>query len=408
MINKLDISIRSINLKEKFKDIHHVEITGISSFDNEYAALLTIWHTEEYNSLSQQIIVFDQLQIINKYRLSKNLKWNCIYSLNDGSYLLGSKFSSLYSGAVLALLKDRTIQNSKIFDKGYATEIHTIQRDKNDTIIIKGNWYKCVPSGSHDDYYPELWQNRIAIESSDLIEEDLDESYQNTIKYSVSDSDLNPENYYVLEDFGISKYNNDDQLMWNQGPGHVGSESLQPIHTIVPFFKTQNGETIQDGVWFSGVDHTNSDRSLSEPLFGRITAGGTLLSFKNILFNFPEIYKILAIIPGMDNNCLLIGETLIMGEGNGLCLLYNHFSDGSWYQDIKYINFSKTGLKLTVQDTPEFHNRYLNIKKICPQSEKLEDLKEIIIFGNASHLRNRDNGDVWGIKINNDFKIGIK
>ena len=408
MINKLDISIRSINLKEKFKDIHHVEITGISSFDNEYAALLTIWHTEEYNSLSQQIIVFDQLQVINKYRLSKNLKWNCIYSLNDGSYLLGSKFSSLYSGAVLALLKDRTIQNSKIFDKGYATELTKIQAGNDNSLLIKGSWYKCIPSGSHDDYYPEPWQSKIEIESSGFIEDDLNNSNQNSIRHSIPDSDLNPENYYVLEDFGISKYTNDNQLMWNQGLGHIGSESLQLINIIVPFFKTQNGETIQDGVWFSGADHTHSDRSLSEPLFGRITAGGTLLSFKNILFNFSGIYKILGIFPGMDNNCLLIGETLIMGEGNGLCLLYNHFSGGSWHQDIKYINFSKTGLKLIVQDTPEFHNRYLNIKKVCTKSKKLEDLKEIIIFGNASHFRNRDNGGVWGIKINNDFNTGIK
>lgn len=407
MVKKLDISIRSINLKEKFKDIHHVEIAGISSFNNEYA-LLNIWYTEEYNSLSQQIIVFDKLQILNKYKLSKNLKWNCIYKVNDGSYLLGSKFSSLYSGAALVLFKDDTIVMSKIFDKGYATQINSIQRDKDDTILIKGNWHKCVPCGGHDDYFPELWQSKIKIESSGFIEEDLDDSCQNSIKLFVSDSDLNPENYYVLEDFGISKYNNDDVLIWNQGLGYFGSESLQPIHKIAPFFKTQNRETIQDGIWFSGADHTNSDRNLSEPLFGRLTAGGTILSFKKILLKFPEIYKIHTIIPGIDNNCLLIGETLIMGQGNGLFLLYNHFSEGIFQQDIQYINFSKTGLKLTIQDTPEFHNRYLNIKEICPQSERLEDLKEIIIFGNASHLRNRDNGDVWSIKINNDFNNALK
>ena len=403
MAKKFDISIRSINLKEKFKDIHHVKIARISSFGNKYAALLNIWATEEYKSLSQQIIVFDQLQIINKYKLPKDLIWECIYSLDDDSYLLGSNFSSSYSGAVLALLKDRTIQNSKKFDKGYSTKIHTIQRDKDANIIIKGNWYKCVPSGSHDDYYPEPWQSRITIESSELIDEDLDDSYQNLIKYSVSDSDLNPENYYVLEDYGISKYTNDDKLIWNQGLGNLRLESLQPINKMVPFFKTQNGKIFQDGVWFAGADHTHSDRSLSEPFFGRITAGGTILSFKHLLFNFPEIYKIHTIIPGMDNNCLLIAETLIMGRGSGLCLLYNHFSEGILQQQIKYINFSNSDLKLTVQDKPEFHDRYLDIKKIVPQSKRLEDLKEIIIFGNASHLRNRDNGDVWSIAVLDSF-----
>lgn len=408
MVKKLDISIRSINLKEKFKDIHHVEIAGISFFKNEYSAILNIWHTEEYNSLSQQIVVINRLKIINKYKLSKNLKWNCIYSLNDGSYLLGSKFLSLYSGAVLALFKDNAIVMSKLFDKGYATEIRTIQTNKDDSLLIKGNWYKCVPCGGHDDYFPELWQSKITIENSGLIDEDLEDLYQNLIKSSIPDSDLNPENYYVLEDFGISKYDNNDELIWNQGLGHTGSESLQPLNKIVPFFKTQNGEIIQDGVWFSGADLTDSDRSLSEPLFGRITAGGTILSFKSILFNFPEIYKIHNIIPGIDNNCLLIGETLIMGQGNSLCLLYNHFSEGIWQQDIQYINFSKTGLKLVIENKPEFHNRYLHIKEICPQSERLEDLKEIIFFGNASHLRNRDNGNVWAIKINNDFNTSFK
>lgn len=399
----MDISITSINLKEKFKDIHHVEITAMSSFDNEHTALLNIWQTEEYKSLSQQIIVVRKAQIINKYKLSKDLKWNCIYSLNDSSYLLGSKFSSFYSGSVLALFNDIKIKNYKIFDKGYSTEINIIERDIENTILIRGNWYKCVPCGGHDDYVPELWQSRITIEDPDFIDEDVDLSYQSLIKTSVPDSDLNSENYYVLEDFGISKYSNDNKLIWNQGLGHIGQEGLQPLNKIVPFFKTQNGQTIQDGVWFSGTDYTDSDRSLSKSSFGRVSAGGTILSFKNLLFNFHEIYKIHTIVPGTDNNCLLIGETLIMGQGSGLFLLYNHFSEGIWQQQIKYLNFIETDLTLIIQDKPKFHNRYLDIKKISPQSERLEDLKEIIIFGNASHLRNRDNGNVWTISISDSF-----
>jgi len=50
---RLDRSIRSINLKEKIKDIHHIEIAGISSLDKEYVSLLNIWFTEWYNSLPQ-------------------------------------------------------------------------------------------------------------------------------------------------------------------------------------------------------------------------------------------------------------------------------------------------------------------------------------------------------------------
>ncbi len=87
----------------------------------------------------------------------------------------------------------------------------------------------------------------------------------------------------------------------------------------------------------------------------------------------------------------------------GLFILYNHFTEGIWQQNIQYINFSENGLKFKIQDSPEFHNRYLQIKAICPQSERLEDLEEIIIFGNADHLRDRNNGFIWSVRINNAF-----
>ncbi|WP_123955288.1 hypothetical protein [Flavobacterium cheongpyeongense] len=390
----MEISIRSLDLKEKFKDIHHVEIAEVNAFATNYSLLLNIWKTEEYKSLNQQVIVLNKLEIIAKYKFSKNLKWNCIHNLNNGFYLLGSKFSSLYSGAVLALFKENTIIASQLFAKGYATEIHTIQKDKEDSFLISGSWYQFLPCGSHDDYVPVQWQSQITIESSGF--KDRDQASLKTIKSHIPDSDTESKNYYILEDYGISKYNKDDELIWNQGLGNVGHESLKPIHKIVPFFKTHNGKTVQDGVWFSGAD-------FSEPLFGRVTGGGTILSFKNILIDFQEIYKIYTLIPGQDNNCLLIGETLIAGKGMGLFILYNHFTEGIWQQNIQYINFSENGLKFKIQDSPEFHNRYLQIKAICPQSERLEDLEEIIIFGNADHLRDRNNGFIWSVRINNAF-----
>jgi hypothetical protein len=402
---KRDISIRSINLKEKFKDIHHAEIAGVSASAIDYFVLVNIWETEEYKSLSQQIIVVNKLKIITAYKFSKNLKWNCIYNLNDGFYLLGSKFSELYSGAVLALFKENTIITSKLFDKGYGTEINTIQKNKG-SFIISGNWYERVPCGSHDDYVPVHWQSKIKIETSAFNDEDIDQSSPITIKSHIPDSDS--ENYFVLEDYGISKYNQEALLIWNQGLGHMGSESLQPIHKMAPFFKTQNGKTIQDGVWFSGLDLSDTVSGLSKPLFGRVTTGGTILSFRNLLTDFTEVHRIHSLIPGQDNNCLLIGETLIVGQGMGLFILCNQFSEGIWQQKIQYINFSENGLELKVQDYPEFHNRYLQIKMVCPQSERLEDLEEIIIFGNADHHRNRNNGYIWSVKINNAYNTDFK
>lgn len=398
----MEISISSISLKEKFKDVHHVEIAAISTFDNNFFVLLNIWETDDYKSLFQRIFVFyrHNLRIKDKYKISKNLKWNCIYSLNENTYLMGSNFSSLYSGAALVLCKENTFITSQIFDKGYSTVIHTIQKDKDSSFLVSGSWYQCVPCGSHDDFVPVQWQSKVRIEDSCFIDEDVDQLNPKKIMTHIPDSD--PENYYVPENYGISKYNN-DVLIWNQGLGQYGAEDLQPIRKMVPFFKTQNGKTIQDGVWFSGSDQTNSGSGFSGPFFGRVTAGGTILSFKHMLLNFPQIYKIHTLIPGIDNNCLIIGETLVIGEGTGIFMLLNHFSEGNWKQSIKYLNFDKSGFELTIQDTPEFHNRYLQIKEIFPQSERLEDLKEIIIFGNADHLRDRNNGYIWPVRINNVF-----
>jgi hypothetical protein len=46
LVKKLDISISSINLKGKFKDIHHAEIAGVSASAVDYAVLLNVWETE--------------------------------------------------------------------------------------------------------------------------------------------------------------------------------------------------------------------------------------------------------------------------------------------------------------------------------------------------------------------------
>ncbi|MEL1253709.1 hypothetical protein AAEO57_07980 [Flavobacterium sp. DGU38] len=404
----MDISVSSISLKEKFKDIHHVEIVGVSDSGNALFVLLNIWNTEEYKSLFQQIFVFDKhnLKIRDRYKISKNLKWNCIHGLNENTYLMGSNFSGLYSGAALVLFKGNTILTSQLFEKGYATEIHTIQKGKDESFLVSGNWYQCVMCGSHDDYVPVQWQSKVMIEDSGFIAEDIDQVNPKKIKLHIPDS--NPESYYVLEDYGISKYNVDGTLIWNQSLGYLGSENLKPIYKMAPFFKIQKDKTIQDGVWFSGADDNNSGRSLSEPLFGRITAGGTILSFNKLLQNFSHIYKIHTLIPGNDNNCLLIGETLGIGQGTGIFILYNHFSEGVWQQSIKYLNFGKSGLELMIHDAPEFHNRYLQIKEIFPQSKNLEDLNEIIITGNADHLRDRNNGYIWSVRINNVFNTGTK
>jgi hypothetical protein len=47
----MNISVRALNLKKDFKDIHHTEIVGVSGSVVDYAVFLNIWESEEYKSL---------------------------------------------------------------------------------------------------------------------------------------------------------------------------------------------------------------------------------------------------------------------------------------------------------------------------------------------------------------------
>ncbi|PKB17153.1 hypothetical protein [Flavobacterium sp. 5] len=400
----LSILLNTTDLKKEFESAHWVQIVAITPSDTIYIALLNVWITDNYQSIQQVIIYFEESRIIKLYKniQEKEIRWKCIFSLENGQYWLGSGYSSFNSGAKLALFKEDQLLTSRIFNKGYSTEINKIENGNNGSILINGNWYQCVPAGGHDDFWPERWQTKISKEGLDFIEVENPVIKQSYFSSSVLDS--NNENFYVLENHGISKYLNEGEIIWNQGLGHFGLEGLMPLNKIVPYYKVHNGITVHDGVWFSGIDYTNSDRSVEDPLFGRVTVCGTILSFNHILYDFPEIYKIHTIVSGIDSDCLLIGETLRIGEGTGLFLLHVHFSNGVFSTNIKYLNCNGDDLQLSVSDSPSFQERYLDIKGVYPQSSSLEDLNEIIIFGNVNYLRNRDNGMVWSVKIDTVFE----
>jgi hypothetical protein len=395
----LTILLHTTDLKTEFKNSYCVQIVSVTSSDTLYIALLNVWITDNYQSIQQTIVHFKESKIVALYNgiREKGIRWQCVYGLENGKYCLGSGHSSLNSGAKLGLFKEDQLLMSRTFDKGYSTEITKIESSNGGAIVINGNWYQCVPAGGHDDFWPERWQTKISKDGLDLI--DAKNSMTNQSCFSASISDSNSENFYVLESHGISKYSVDGELIWNQGLGHFGMEGLMPLNKMVPYYKIQNGITFTDGVWFTGIDYTNADRAVEDPLFGRVTTDGTILSFTRILNDFPEIYKIHAIVPGMDSDCLLIGETLRIGEGTGLFLLHVHFSNGVCVKSVKYCNLNADDLQLSISENPSFQERYLDIKGVYPQSSNLEDLTEIIIFGNVNHLRNRDNGMVWSIKM---------
>lgn len=393
----LTILLQTKDLKERFESAHCVQIVSVTSNSTINMALINVWITDEYKSIEQVVIYFNGTEIIDVHDIAeKGVRWKCIYGLENSKYWLGSDYSSLNSGAILALFKDHFRLTSRSFDKGYGTEIIRMDTGNDDAIIIEGNWYKCERAGGHDDFWPQKWVIKISKDGYDFVEKDnplFTESYfEDFITDSGSDT------FYFIENYGVSKYTNDGKLLWNQGLGHIKKEYLMALNKMAPYNKTQNGITFADGVWFSGMDTTHSERSLGKPILGRVTAAGTILSFEEQLSNFPEIHKIHKIIPGQDSNCLLVCETLHVGKGSGLCLLSIHFSLTVCTMYIKYLNFSTNDLKLSVSDYSWFHERYVEIKEIYSQGSCFEDLKEIIIFGNVNHLRNRDNGMVWSIK----------
>ncbi|PJJ08635.1 hypothetical protein CLU83_1921 [Flavobacterium sp. 1] len=400
----LSTLLHTTDLKTEFENPHGVQIVSVTSCDAIYIALLNIWITENYQSIEQVVVYFEGVKIVAIYKdiFEKGTLWKCIYGLENGNYLLGSGYSSLNWGAKLALFKEDKLLTSRTFDKGYSTEITKIESANGDAILINGNWYQCVPAGGHDDFYPERWKTKITKEGQDFLDAENPALKQSYFSASILDSNFG--NFYVLESHGISKYSVKGERIWNQGLGHFGLEGLMPLNKIAPYYKTQNGITVTDGVWFSGIDYTYADRAVEDPLFGRVTASGTILSFTQILYDFPEVYKIHAIVSGTDSNCLLIGETLRIGEGTGLFLLHVHFSSGIFSADIQYLNFNIDDLQLSISDIPSFQEYYLDIKGVYPQSFKLEDLNEIIIFGNVNHGHNRDNGMVWSVKID----LGLK
>lgn len=401
------ILLHITDLKTKFGNPHQVEIVSVTARDAISIALLNIWPTDNFQSIEQVVVRFNGAKIIAIYKdiFEKGTLWKCIYGLENGNYWLGSDYSSLNLGAKLALFKEGELVTSRIFDKGYYTEITKIESSNYNSIIIKGNWYKCHRMGGHDDFYPENWQTKISKEGQDFLDTENPIAKQSCFSSSISD--LNSGDFYTLENYGVSKYSKEGKQIWNQGLGSFGQEETMALNKIVPYYRTQNNRTVADGVWFLGIDYRYTGRVVKSPLFGRVTAGGTLLSFSHILNDFPEIYEIHAIVPGSVSNCLLIGETLRIGEGTGLFLLHVHFSGGVFNTNIQYLNCNANNLQLYVSDNRSFQGCYLDIKGVYSQSYNLEDLNEIIIFGNVNYLRNRDNGMVWSIKIDSSL-IHIK
>lgn len=392
------------NLKEEFGDPHHVEIVSVSYAEDRHMVLLNIWITNEYRSIEQVVAFVNNTHVVARYRLDENsdLRWQCVYTLNHRSYYLGSAYSSLYKGAKLALLDRGLLKKAQLFDKGYGTTINRIEASFNKTLLISGDWYKCERAGGHDDYWPVSWCL--------VVGEDTFEPIVNALTRPLPPKGTfvaQREDYYCLEDYGVSKYVDIEgrRLLWNQGLGSIGKEELMPIQQIAPFYTKHKDKPLKaDGVWFAGTDYTHEDRPYARPFLGRVTSKGTILSFAPELEDYPAIRKIHALVAGADSDCLLIGETLEIGKGTGFFFLYLNFSGISWVKNIQYLNFQHSHLLTFMGDLPMFDDCYFETKEIHIQGEHLAELAQIQIFGNLSHGRNRDNGILYSIDIKKLFQ----
>jgi hypothetical protein len=399
----LEIALDTLTLKNHFAGSHHVAVTQVIPEGNSYFVLVNIWETESYNSQKQLILVFKKLNIVKEYKLPGHVLWNCMQIAEDGSFLLGSKYSDNYSGAVLAFFKNDKVTVSQTIDKGYATEITRIEKENNDDCYaIQGLWYQRYAAGSHDDFYPERWSEKVVLTHSDFVLQGALSVDFRKGNSKILEPGSGPQPYYVIEDYGVSKYSADNVLMWNQAPGNLNLEHLKPVDLIAPYYRVQGGDSIFDGVWFSGSD-TTLGVSFPPPFLGFVSKSGTIILLHDALENYPEIRKIHAIVSGKKSNCLVVAETLRIGEGSGLCLIYFQLTQGFIRKTIKYINSCEKGVNLVIEDDPKFFDQYLYALSVYPQTDILEDLDEIIIFGEMNHFHNRNNGHVWSVKINKEF-----
>lgn len=398
------MQVQTTDLKEKFPNAHCVQLVSVAKGTAFCFALVNVWKTDAYKSIEQVVICIQEANIKDVYSIhnpEKHTRWLCIYALDNSNYWLGSSYSSMHSGATLSLFSKNTLLKSRSYDQGHDSEIIKLEKTKRDDILIEGNWYRCIRAGGHDEFWPEKWEATISNEGADIPEEN--NALRTQDYFPISISDCNSNCFFVIENFGISKYTITGEMLWNKGLGGIGNEKLMPLTYMAPYNTFEKKIASSDGVWFAGLDYKNSDRYLGEALFGRITSAGHIFSLSYLFNDYPEVFKIHALVSGNNSNCLLIGETLHVGKGSGLFILHIQYSNNEYSKKIRYLNFSTDDLQLSISNKPVFEERYVDIKGVFPQHSNLEELNEIIILGNVTHLRNRDNGMIWSIQLEDTF-----
>lgn len=380
-----NLSIVNYEFRSYYPEAHHVEVVAVSEGEVGHLVLLNVWETDEYKSIRQRLVYMKALKIYKEHWLERNAKWTCVHYLEDGKYLMGG-YTSDSAPAFLAFFNDGKIEKALFYDKGFSTRIDAIAPAIDGDLLLKGNYWVVYNAGGHDDHYPKPWEQKIS------------KNGDNTEGVSLQLSDTYFEegsgNYYHYQRYEVFKYDPSGKLLWDQDTSITGLEKSSFLRTIAPYFMITEDRTLSDGVWLGGR-RTTEDYGIgrSLPTLFRVTSGGTRLDFSHLFGPYPECSAVLAILPGTNRNCYILGETLIRGEGNGLFLLTLAETPFLEVKGITYFNFQEDSHLPVAEAEPSFSDKYLWVKDVFTNKNGFT------IFLNSSQGRDRDKGSIWEITI---------
>lgn len=387
--------IMELDFKSCCPHAHQVSIESVSKWNKGFLVLLSVWETKEYRSVWQMLAQVTGLEIIKKYPLDKEIRWRCVHGLEEGKYLLGS-YHRESKPAVLSLFQEGKLLKTRYFEKGYATGIRSIERTIDDNILLEGEYYTIEPAGGHDEYYPHGWTHKI---TKDLEDSAGSTATQNQVCFesALQNKGKSSVNYFAYDRYMIGKYNNMGELLWEQDTAITGQERSSKLLSLAPYCLSKENAPLTDGIWAGGKrEYASHEKGtgLSFPTLFRLTSGATLLNFSIYLEAIPHLQSVLSIMPGPDRNCYVLGETLIVGEGNGLFLLHIELTPFVVIKAVRYLNLHGNGLPPTMEEQPSFCGEYHSVSAVY----KNEEERKFTVFVNTREVY-QSNGKVWSLLV---------
>lgn len=380
-------------LKSLYPDAYRVSIESVCRWGDGFGVLVTIWETDEYRARWNVLLQMVDLEIRQKFFFDKEVKWRCVLGLENGKYLLGS-YHKGSEPALVSLFQGEEKLKTISIDKGYATGVLSIDRSVEDNILIEGEYYTIEPAGGHDEYYPHGWRQEIteALEDAEGLT-----IPQRQICYEGGLDKKSSKHFFAYDRCLIGKYNANGELLWEQDTATTGQEKSSKLLGLAPYYLMKNDTLSTDGIWAGGkrayADHEKGT-GLYFPTLFRLSAGGTLLNFSKHLEAIPHLQSVLSIKSGKNRSCHILGETLIVGEGNGLCLVHVALVPHVVIKSVRYVNLRKDGLPPAVEADPSFCDEFISIIDVCLDAKE----KKFTVF-----LNTRENyqsyDKIWSLAI---------